>query len=651
MGLLIAAASASAYSTVLTSAGPTIATPEAAAVIPGGDPTGIASDGADGVWFSDVEAKAYLTHYSPSRGSLTPVDINRVPPDNGQTFGIAPGLKGEEWFTREGANQVAHIKANGTIVNKTLPTNGSAPYDVAVDKQGNAWFIARGECWLGRLSPAGALKEYRIGSSDDCFALTVGPDGNIWLAAYIANEYQVLDVSATNGATLASYKLGPVFDITSSGNTIWAAAYNASQIVAISSTGQVSVYALPGNRLPRWITAAPDGAAWFAEGNGPASGEEGIGRITSTGALSETAVPDGSRHVWGIAATNDAVYFTQSSPEPGLEPGIMRIPLSNLAEPDEASYVALGDSYSSGEGNQPYEAGSTPPPNPDPGNPSAYNTCHRSQAAYGPLVDGARALGPMIFKACSGAVTEDFFNENPNNAPEPAQLSWLRSNDKTVTLTVGGNDAGFVHVVSKCVEGPRGSVPFYQPFGCSKDKGLRAETEVRLKALEGTALAFTPPPEHRPIRALTEVIKAVRSHAINARIVIGGYPHLFGPSESTYELGASPSGKVCLVGTAQVPSVGPVPLLVDYRDALWLNKLAGQLDTAIQRAVKAAQAEGTPVSYAPPRFSVHGLCASGEPWLNAVELDSANEVEPGSFHPNATGQRLAYEPAFASLLK
>jgi hypothetical protein len=38
----------------------------------------------------------------------------------------------------------------------------------------------------------------------------------------------------------------------------------------------------------------------------------------------------------------------------------MRIPVSNLVTADDATYVALGDSYSSGEGNPPFELGSTP---------------------------------------------------------------------------------------------------------------------------------------------------------------------------------------------------------------------------------------------------------------------------------------------------
>jgi hypothetical protein len=124
------------------------------------------------------------------------------------------------------------------------------------------------------------------------------------------------------------------------------------------------------------MTAGPDGAVWFDENSGPA-GEPAIGRLTPGGALSEVSLGDAG--VEGIAATDDAIYFTEAN---GPDAGLMRIPVDNLTEPAEATYVALGDSYSSGEGDPPYELGSD----------VQGDTCHRSQQAYGPLIDGALKL-------------------------------------------------------------------------------------------------------------------------------------------------------------------------------------------------------------------------------------------------------------------
>jgi streptogramin lyase len=642
-GLCLTNSSAMAdASVVATTAGPSLAIPELATATPSGYLRGIGSDGGEGVWFSeDTSAQnvAYMAHYSPSQADLTRITIKPVSEYDEYIQGIAPGLNGAEWFASFYDNQVSHITASGKLKITTLPPS-SEPEVVAVDQHGDVWFTERGGgCHLGRLSPTGKLTKYGVGG--ECFDLTIGPDGNIWIAVYTANV--VDELSATTGELLASYSMHLPDGIATSGNTVWVTEDDPddaepSQIAAISATGQITDYELPGNRVLGKITAAPDGAVWFTEGIGPVSGFGGIGRLTPKGALSEAAIPDDNGAA-GIAATSNAIYFTQD----GSEPGLMRIPLSNLAEPDEASYVALGDSYSSGEGDPPFEE-----------NAGSFDTCHRSQLAYGPLLDGTLGLGPMIFKACSGGVTDDFFHPNPGTEPEPPQLSWLRQNDKTVTLTVGGDDAGFVHILEECIAGPRGSFPFLHLFGCSKDEALQEETQTRLSALAGKATAFTP--SGRPIHSVLNVIRAVHAEALNAHIVVGGYPQLFGSSKRTYELGVSPSGRVCLVGTANIPVLGEVPLSVDYFDAQWMNKLAKELDAVIHQAVEeAAHNEGTDVSYAEPQepkdFKGHGLCDVSEPWLHALELNSSNEQEPGSFHPTPNGQRLGYEPAFARQLK
>ncbi len=82
-------------------------------------------------------------------------------------------------------------------------------------------------------------------------------------------------------------------------------------------------------------------------------------------------------------------------------------------------YVALGDSYSSGFGNAPYEPGTNLDGGP--------NDCQRSQfSAYAQKVKLTR-FEEFRFHACAGAVTKDFFGprNNVDDDPffsEPAQL-------------------------------------------------------------------------------------------------------------------------------------------------------------------------------------------------------------------------------------
>src|SRR4051794_36288843 len=86
-------------------------------------------------------------------------------------------------------------------------------------------------------------------------------------------------------------------------------------------------------------------------------------------------------------------------------------------------YVALGDSYSSGTGTRTY-----------------FDTgCERSVYAYPYLIKGS--LGSSFsFQACGGAKTHDVLDN---------QLGTLTSATQYVTISIGGNDAGFSSVITQ----------------------------------------------------------------------------------------------------------------------------------------------------------------------------------------------------------
>jgi streptogramin lyase len=654
IGLLLglgAATSALADTSVVTTIpGPPIVTPELAASTPNAFLTGIGSDGAEGVWFSDLEeldppAKdiAYITHYSPDATGLTRIPLNPPGTDSGRTWGITPGSNGEELFARFDENEIGRITARGKLKNTPLPPEDSNPQTLVEDKQGTIWFLSRGHgCELVKLTHKHKLAAYTLGN--DCTDLTVGPDGNIWVAVYSSNY--VAEVSASTGETIARYNLRLPVGIATLGEDVYVSEdgpgeqSDPGQIAAISPTGEITEYVLPEGRAPEWMTAGPDGAMWFTDRAGPVAGAEGIGRLTPNGELSEISV--GANAPAGIAATEHAIYFTRQD---GPEAGVVRIPLTGFVPPSGSTYVALGDSYSSGEGNPPYEPGTDDEGIPD--------LCHRSPAAYGPLLDQALNLGGMTFKACSGAVTNDIFDPSANNPAEPSQLSWLRPNTKTVTLTIGGNDAGFPWVLEHCVT----ALPVPDNFGCSTNTQLELETQARLDALAGGSYATTPPPQSEPIHSVLSVIQAIHGDAPSARIVVGLYPTLFGENEMNYALNvAAPDQRACEAGNF----LG-VPLWIDYKDAQWLNERGEQLDKLISNAVKTAKREGIAVVSANPwpQFVSHGFCDEHELWFHPLELQIAHLAElgpelkpkPSSLHPTIVGQQLGYETVFAKKLR
>ena len=88
-------------------------------------------------------------------------------------------------------------------------------------------------------------------------------------------------------------------------------------------------------------------------------------------------------------------------------------------------YVALGDSYSAGNG-----ANST----------NLNSSCNRNTYAYPYLLSQQKGYA-LTFVACAGAVTGDIINNQVNS---------VTSDTKLVTITIGGNDIGFTNLILAC---------------------------------------------------------------------------------------------------------------------------------------------------------------------------------------------------------
>jgi lysophospholipase L1-like esterase len=249
----------------------------------------------------------------------------------------------------------------------------------------------------------------------------------------------------------------------------------------------------------------------------------------------------------------------------GAASGALRKPLP--AAPPPVRYVALGDSYSAGTGAAPYSP--------------AGRSCERSATAYPQLWASQHTPASFVSVACAGATTATVLDR---------QLSALDARTTLVSLTIGGNDAGFSHVMQTCVLG--------WDSACT-DAVTTAEKSVRTRL---------------PAQ-LDRVLRAVRARAPRARIVLLGYPDLYDLTRSAGCLG---------IGTTK-------------RSAL--NQGADVLDRALSAAAARNHAVFADVR---PEFNGHQIC-DGADYLNAITwpLDS-------SYHPNAAGQRYGYLPALTA---
>jgi hypothetical protein len=316
-----------------------------------------------------------------------------------------------------------------------------------------------------------------------------------------------------------------------------------------------------------------------------------------------------------------------------------------------SGYSALGDSYSSGDGIGQYQ----------PGSDVTGDRCHRSALAYPPQLDSGRQLGKLTFVACGGAVTSDLLSPNHDrntdprsHAIEPAQIGSIPPHTKTVTLTIGGNDAGFSSVLASCVLGRVGPVTVFPHFfrsfdGCHDDATLNRTVTARLQALAGTKQAKAP--EGTPIIAIAELLSRIHQRAPQAHIYLVGYPVLFGSATGSCHVGD--------VKVLHVPLVGDVRarLTISAADVAWLNEVAGRLNGVLRAAATTAANKGVSVTFVDvsAKFARHRVCDSSASWIAPVtghaDIRSRTAgLDATSFHPTRDGQRDGYEAALDAVL-
>ena len=243
-----------------------------------------------------------------------------------------------------------------------------------------------------------------------------------------------------------------------------------------------------------------------------------------------------------------------------------------LAAPAHAAapaYVALGDSYSSGVGTRTYIDDGT--------------SCQRSTYAFPKLVAAQKGYA-LSFKACSGARIPDVTS---------GQLSALSSATGFVTISVGGNDAGFSAVLTECAK-----------------PGWASSCDGRINTAQSYINGTLP-------GALATLYTSIRSKAPNARVVVVGYPRVF-------------NGEDCNAATFFSPA-----------EETRLNQTADLLNAKLAAA---ASAKGFAFANPTSRFVGHAVCDSAE-WLNGL----SNPVSE-SYHPNRAGHSSGYLPLVAGLL-
>jgi lysophospholipase L1-like esterase len=249
-----------------------------------------------------------------------------------------------------------------------------------------------------------------------------------------------------------------------------------------------------------------------------------------------------------------------------LAAALLAAPPASAAPP---TYVALGDSYSSGTGTGSYLDDGT--------------ECKRSTYAYPSLIAASRGYA-LNFRACSGAAIQDVTN---------TQLGAVTAATNYVTISVGGNDAGFADVLTECAT----------PWWAGDCHGAIDDAQAYIN----TTL---------PGR-LSTLYASIRAKAPDAEVVVVGYPRIF-------------MGEDCNAGTWFSPE-----------EQTRLNQTADLLNS---RTRAAADARGFTFADPTGRFIGHAVCDDPE-WINGLSWPIDE-----SYHPNRAGQASGYTPTVSSVL-
>ena len=282
------------------------------------------------------------------------------------------------------------------------------------------------------------------------------------------------------------------------------------------------------------------------------------------------------------------------------------------AAPAPFTYVALGDSFSSGEGVAPYLGAAT-------------TRCDRSSRAYSTWVR-PRGLGATVYGLASGGgqpgadnrygsdanvrtsgpVTWSFWACSGAKARQALAGAMALADADLVTLTIGGNDAGYVDVLVQC--------------GLTRcnTAAFRAQRAAKIDALKPT---------------LETTYQAIATQAPHARILVLGYAPPF------------PAGRA-------EQSCPGLRLFAGEQDML--RALGVRLNATIASAVASVAEDGVNIAFVPVagRFAGHEVCGRKGPWMTGIKFSKTGfGLDPGSFHPNLKGQRDGYGAAVNAALR
>lgn len=307
--------------------------------------------------------------------------------------------------------------------------------------------------------------------------------------------------------------------------------------------------------------------------------------------------------------------------------GSAAAPTQVSGPPDgSVSWLALGDSYSSGEGNWTLPAS---------------DRCQRADGkdgrgrAWAVVAQQELAARGLAFpadqfqlKACTGAVsgglssdkddptlTSNWAKQFAEAGSRPADL---------VTFSFGGNNVGFANVILECVG--IGSFDALNTLGphIAWDQNGRSCTAGEPQLAKAVNTWATNRDSQQFGLPLPLLLEQVASRAVNpgGKVVVAGYPQLF---EESGRWGVWNGNHCARVRAKDADTIRGLVSLMNQRLKEGAEAASGKTNSVEIVYVDAASVYESPAGR-------HGLC-TGEPWINGLSLPRHQR----SFHPTQAG--------------
>ncbi|MER5727873.1 SGNH/GDSL hydrolase family protein [Streptomyces sp. NPDC002138] len=305
-----------------------------------------------------------------------------------------------------------------------------------------------------------------------------------------------------------------------------------------------------------------------------------------------------------------------------------------LAGKPANSVTAMGDSYSSGEGATAPDGADLYPETDrfDKLNGKGIDKCHRSKLAWSrqakipgysssiaAMADGLDSQMDYHFVACSGARTYNILNKGQSSEVAQIEAGYLDQNTSLVTLSVGGNDARFSEIITKCIDIP---IPALHTCPYAELDNVDPATGSKTGGTTGDLKDWAPKWLHDSVRPqITTTLNAIHAKAPNAKVVLMGYPRLVEKDHS------------CL------------PNAYEDVENDWVRSLADTLATEMKGAT---QDSGSWAVFSDPRsnFDAKAICGGPE-GIHGIVMTGRERADNDpplpsmqSFHPKPAGARL-----------